>query len=717
MIASARYVALLLIWGTWTWVALSVSAADNDTRVYEITPAQQLSLAQLEQLIASQESAAAVDLAVRIIDEADGRMVAVDVPSRSLAETFLPLSAVVHERLLRSGSGDDSALTAYRQRYDRIAQDQLRIAQQARSSEAIQRWQERYFATSWGDDALLSVADWALQNGQGETAIAALRRIGSFTPQLAASEELPVGAYHDSDIPGGEVGVRWVYAHLLNAEPARAEAWAALVKQRFGEQRLSVAGRAGTVADRLDWLLDQAASWSPRSEAADELFPGGVSLSWVHRLPPLTQLPRELAPPAWRRSDRLQGAHVEPLLADGKVFVHTGREVMAVTVGDGQPWPPGIGQQALFTAAGARKSLWPAARPLDAVPRFSLATQGRWLAGRFGAVSDTDASSVELQAPSQIVVLDLQREGGLQSGYPLTAPSHSRFASAPLLTASRLFVAVEQTDEATTTTRLQAYDLPSGVRLWTSPPIAIARRNREVARAVDVALAIDRRQLVCHLDGVTAAVNLHDGGLRWVVRHAVAELADSPYPRLRRAADKSHAALHLGHGQVLVAGLEVDRLVGLQADTGRLRWATAAGVADDVEFVLGASAEHWVVAGRQLYWLNRHNGVVEATFPGGTTAQSGAAAANPHGVGRGWLAEGYVYWPANDAIMVLDSELGSSPQAETQPRRVRIVGRIPLQPYGLRGGNLAAAYGVLVNLGPDYLSGVVGHAAEPHSSR
>lgn len=704
----ARFVVLSLMLG-----GLTVPAAANDSRVYEITPAQRLALTQLEQLIASEEAAAAVDLAVRVIDEADGRVVAVERPSRALAETFVPLSVAVHERLLRSEPGDGSALSAYRQRYDRIANDQLMIARQLRSIEALQRWQERYFATSFGDDALLSIADLALQQGRSDTAIAALRRIDSFEIGIAASGEQPVGGYHGSDIPGGEVGARWVDAYLLNGQPARAAQWTALVKQRFGDQPITVAGRPGTVADRLDALIEQAASWIDRPLSGDGLLSRGMSPAWVRAMPPAARLPTELAPAAAQRSDRRHASQVLPLLADGKLFLHTGRGVIAKTLLDGQPWPPGIGEQALFTAAAAGKSLWPAARPLDAVPRFSLAHQGRWLAGRFGAVADTDARSVNLQAASQIVVLDLQREGALQSGYPVTAPPHSRFASPPLLTASRLLVALQQTDEATVTTRLLALDLPSGVTLWTSPPIVIARRSRDVARARDVALQIDHDQLVCHIDGVTAAVDIHAGGLRWVVRHAIAELADSPYPRQRRSADKSHSALHVDDGHVVVAGVDIDRVVGLDSDNGRVRWATATGVADDVEYLLGATSDHWLAAGQQLYWLNRHNGAVEAAFPGGTTPQSGAAIASPHGVGRGWLSEGHAYWPSSDGILVLDARLGRLSDLPAEPRQPRLVGRIPLQPYGLRAGNLAAAYGVLVNLDPAYLSAFMGHVAEP----
>lgn len=712
MFAFVRSVVLSLMLG-----ALTVPTAANDSRVYEITPAQRLALTQLEQLIASEEAAAAVDLAVRVIDEADGRVVAVDSPSRLLAETFLPLSAVVHERLLRSGSGAGSTLAAYRQRYDRIANDRLLLARQSRSIEALQRWQERYFATSYGDDALLSVADLALQQGRTDTAIAALRRIDSFAVELAAPGEQLFGVYHGSDIAGGEVGVRWVYAHLLSGESARATNWAALVKQRFGEQTLTVAGRPGTVADRLDALLEQAASWTQSPSISDGQLPRGMSPAWGHAMPPVVRLPAELVPAAAQRSTRLQNSQVEPLLADGKLFLHTGRGVIAKTLLDGQPWPPGIGDQALFTAAGAGKTLWPAARPLDAVPRFSLVQQGRWLAGRFGAVADTDARSVNQQAASQVVVLDLHREGSLQSGYPVTAPLHSRFASPPLLTASRLLVALQQTDEATVTTRLMALDLPSGVALWTSPPIVIARRSREIARARDVALQIDNDQLVCHIDGVTAAVDLHAGSLRWVVRHTIAELSDSPYPRQRRSADKSHSAVYVDNGHVVVAGVDIDRVVCLDADSGRVRWATAAGVADDVEYVLGATSDHWLAAGQQLYWLNRDNGAVEAAFPGGTTAQSGAALASPHGVGRGWLSARHVYWPTSGDILLFDARLGTLNEAQGQSRQARMVGRIPLQPYGLRGGNLAAAYGVLVNVDPAYLSAFVGHAAEPLSSQ
>lgn len=691
-------------------------AADNDARVYEITPAQRLNLRQLDQFILTDQAEAAVDLAVRVIDQADGRLVAVTGPKDTLAQSFLPLPLVVQDRLLAAAAEHPQVLRAFRSRYDQTAETQLQRVREADRPEWTP-WLHRYLASSHGDEALLAIADRALQQGQPHRAIAVLRRIGSFAAAAGGAQSLPVGTFRGSQIPGGAVGARMVYALLLAGDAQQAERWSAWVTERFGDQTVELAGRRGTVADRLQWLEQQTQSWRraeppQRRPRANPSWP-----RWVRATPAGELPPAQIRPPASPPGELALPSPILPLVAGGKVFLNTGRELYAVALDDGEPWPAGIGSHPVFVAYAPDRDFWPAVRAVETIPRWSAAAEGRWLAARFGSPMVPGDAAGPQATPSQLVVLDLEQEARLQTGYPLVADPDSRFASVPLLSEGRMMVAIERIDEAAVSTHLRCVDISTGQTLWDSPPLAIAPVRRQIARTRDVAVALDGQRLVCHVDGVTAAVDLSDGRLTWLVRHATTELDDSPYPRPRPSAEKFATGLTVHQGQVVVAGIDVDRVVGLDAADGRLSWASEAGVGDDVFQVLGVVDGHWLLAGRRLYWFEQQHGTLAATFPAAGTSQLGGGQSLPVGRGQAALAGGLVYWPSSDGILAIDGALTKpSPAVDlpgaqnvrepTAPAVPSILGRVALEPLGLEAGNLASTPEGLINVGSRYLAAI-----------
>ncbi len=738
------------------FVGTPVRSFAEPPQVFEILPAQQLAFTQFEQLIAAGEAEAAVDLAVQMIDDAGDYLMPVQREGQTVTQRYLPLHVVVHDRLLRSGSDDDGVLNAFRQRYDRLAAEQLATAQENASMEELQQGLRRYFASSVGDEILLAIADLGLRNGWVTTAIEALHRsdprwlphaVGSSDlavvsatdwPTLLASLDvqqqeailsvaqqaigrpgLPLGCYRDSDLDGAEVGTRLVYAYLLRGERDTAIKLSYLAKHFFGARTITVAGRRGTVAETLDRLLAESVSWKiGPGKASDRwsMLGGGASRmataaplalhhespAWAAAWSHLPTLPEPLLPRWLRRASGGRAVQVSPVIAAGIVFSHTGSGVVAHHLEDGQAWPPGNVGGRVFQASEVDQPLWSPVRPVDAAFRFSLAQDGRWLAGRFGSMTDHDPRFKQAVAPSQLVVLDLQREAALQSGYPIVAPEGHHFAGPPLPLQGRLFAPRMQTDEATQITRIVCYDVATGRQLWVSAPVVVERRARELASAADIVIAAEEGRLFCHHGGVTASLDAGSGKLLWAVRHALAELADLAYPQQRDSIAKSHAALGVQAGELFVAGVNVDRVFSLDAADGRLRWATEAGVADDVEQVLGVAGAHVIMGGRRLYWIHRASGRIAATFPDGATNQPGAGSQWPVGSGRGVLTDAAVYWPTAAQIFVFDNRLVKLGE---QAQQLRTIGRLPLTPFGLQGGCLAAAAGFLVLSESDQLTG------------
>lgn len=805
---TARLTCIGFLWslGLWTFTA---AAAEPPAEVASLSPAQRLALEQIDQLIAADAVDEVVPLVVRTIDEAEGRMVAAERAAEFEPGFvhYVPLQMFLQDRLLRWGESHPRVLEQYRERTDPAARLRLEAARQSRSLEQAVRTAEAILATSHGDEALLLVADRALERGWVWTAIGALRRIDArwqacdsgeratevaavgwemWLPRLAEADlqahaaavqqrfsqstGWPLGCYHGSDLPQPEIGLRLVHAYLLADEPQTASRLGALIGDWFPDQQVSLRGVETPVAEAVTTLLNEAESWTSPPNSAAEWPTVGGDATRVYRTAPLVDVPLL---PTWIRqigprpsgsgeigSGEREGATLDrqllptepplgdlpdlpatslPIIHRGLVLLPTRDAIAAFDLASGQPWPPTATQpetleaQPIFRDTEAVDAAITAAElPIDGEPRFTLSAEDGRVVGRFGPVESGWLAVVRPRQPqSRVALVDLHAQGQLVDGYPVHAreiatPATAEFEGTPLIVGRRMYVGLAERDDATLSSSVACIDLASGQELFRTPVIGSARpaipepRNR-----VGQCLVSYREGIVYyHGDsGAVAGIDAEDGTLRWVMRYPRAELLSGGYPRRRRSARVQLSGVAVLGPLGIIAAADCDRLFAVDPLDGRLLWALPPGEVDDVDQILGEVDGAILAGGDSLHWIDRESGRRTASWPAGVSRQPRGGLPQPRRSGRALLAGREVYWPTADAIWVLDGGLSQGSNADDAASSadasgrfavaatVRPLRRIDLRAAGLRGGNLAAAKGILIMASADTLAAFTGRFA------
>lgn len=769
---------LLLCWTTIGAVEL-VHAAEPFAVLHEVTAAQRLSLEQLDQLRADNQVDDVIRLAQRLIDEADGRLLAVPRGAELEGEAvrFVPLQLFLQDRLLRWGETDPKILAGYRQRADAIAQRRLAVVAEQRDLVETRRLVDDVFATRVGDDALLLLGDLLLQHGDVWGAIAAWRRIdprwqaaaigapaeevaalgwegvlprlklADFESLLSASASFlqpkrgwPLGCYINSDLNQVEVGLRLVSAFRLAGEEKTAERLTELVKRWHPTSSVWQAGREQPLAAALAAIRSDAAGtnalsvernlsdWNTLGRDGCRVYHTGPlkSLpgfpSWQVELPaadlPMLDMSTELplgAAGIARANGDLEGTLVRslPVIHDGVVIVQRGRQMVAYELKSGISWPSGSAAFPLLVDADNDQQT-PKSLPLPADGQvwYTLSAANNRVVGRFGPPESGWLQVLQPQRSlSRIMALDLNREGQLMEGYPAAVADLGRdgweLEGTPLIVGDRLYAGLSRRGQATLENAVGCLDLASGQWLFVTVPLGNARplelgtRNRLASSLVSYRSGV----IYYHGDcGTVAAFDSEAGKLLWSFRYRRAPLAEGGYPRRLRGRRIQSSPVAIVGSMVIVMAADLDRLLALDSQDGRLLWATPLGVAADVDQVLGVAGDNLIVGGDSLYWIDRWSGNVQVSWPAGTTSQPNGSLPQPRRAGRGLMAGSEICWPTAEAIWVFDGQTSAIHGAEVAvPRR-----RIDLKPWGVQGGDLVAADGTLVMTSGRTLLALVG---------
>jgi hypothetical protein len=196
-----------------------------------------------------------------------------------------------------------------------------------------------------------------------------------------------------------------------------------------------------------------------------------------------------------------------------------------------------------------------------------------------------------------------------------------------------------------------------------------------------------------------AALDAQTGSINWLTTYPRVAFGGSDPDRNDLHFQRDLNPCLVYRDLVIVAPLDCDRQMALDATTGVPIWTTRLDVAADAVHLLGVCAGNVIVSGDCLYWLDAADGRLVGQFPGPFRAAPGFARPLPRGCGRGMLAGKHIYWPTRDAILVFPQQV--SPQAygaTPNPER-----EIPLARFGIRGGNLAASQGMLLVASDDRL--------------
>ncbi|MEZ6090799.1 MAG: PQQ-binding-like beta-propeller repeat protein [Pirellulaceae bacterium] len=700
--------ALLHVW-LLAWPAISsAQSMASLPRIPEIEAADRLALRQIDQWIDSDQIEQAVDQIIRLSDHSGDRLIQVlpfdhavsnddetpaDSDNRlrvpresplSRLQHWVPLRAFLNDRLLRWSVAKGDVAVAYRKRIDPIARVAFEAARQTKSLTDAQRVADAFLATSYGDDALLLVADLAMERGWVEVARGAITRIdrrlqatgiGNGTVDqvpavpwnhLLAATAAPVdqvavqvsrpdvglafGTYVGSDLPLPRVALRIPYASLLNQETERAANELALCRALFSYNE------DDSFVAMLQKRIDRSEGTSNRRELPSKLdhFP-----RWTVDL-------QSTSP-----TDPFRSANVAamspsflPTLWKKRVIVQDVNHIVAFDLQTGKPWPTLDQVDVKLFDSGQPADQWlpPANLPADGAPQFSLQVDQNRLMARLGpAVSGwLPVVNKSPESASSIAVFDLSIEGGLLDAYPrsLDAPRWEgyEFEGTPTLVGDRIFCGITRREGSLLTSRVVCLDTRSAAVLWASPELTTGTMlsDRAVNR-VTHARVVHRQGMLFYQAalGVVVSLDAETGQPRWLVRYPRGDDDDSPYHNsVATTSRRDGSPVLLDGQQAIAAPADSDRIFSLDSTTGRPLWVTAPERAINVQYLLGTTSTHLIVSGQQLYWIDKLRGTVDRAFPGGRSHATVGGSVTRGSAGRGIVDDEQIYWPTDEAILV-----------------------------------------------------------------
>ena len=650
-------------------------------------------------------------------------------------QQHVPLAELVRSQLAEVARQSPESLAAYRQRMNPLAAQWFE-AGQIGDHELLEKCAFEATQSDVGDDALLALAELSIESGDFAKARRCLRSIHGgmawyqksslapfwlrhargeeFATILADMESVATSnpACVDSDIPMADVWSRMTLVSILEGNRERAMHELALLQEKWPNSSGRIGGRNTEYGTYLEGLLAASAEWSLPSRADQwTTFAGNAARNGQSATS--IDIPME---PAWRtvlrsakpssaaaarahnlpteKSGEVRGRPLShhPVVMDGKVLIQDRSRIRCLDLNTGKPaWGGDDGEfyANRVPVAGDVRFV-----PFDGRTQTARINEQRFtLTATPQTILATIASNHDFGGGGNAAIagFNIEREGSLQFG-PIELKNGLSFLGSPVAEGDQCWVGVRN-QEANVQDFVASYDMQTGKELWRTRICSADTINRTAELASYLLTKWeDTIYFSSHL-GAVAALDAEEGAIRWITTYPRTgpkrrNLVDQPWYALR---DLTPCLYH--DGVLVVAPSDTDRIFALHADTGSLLWEVE--IAGDANQLLGVGKDgHLIVSGRRLWWLDVWTGArVEDLpvnpFPAGDMTV-------PTGAGRGVLAGGNIYWPAQDSdgakIFVLDQANG---EQNRQP--------IDLDSRNVKAGNLIATSTHLLIASPDEL--------------
>ncbi|MDA7979699.1 MAG: PQQ-binding-like beta-propeller repeat protein [Pirellulales bacterium] len=761
-------------------ISIELSPAEFDT----LDGAEQKHLDRSEVLFSTGQWEEGIQTLRRIVDESGDKLI--EMPDIAGADRevrrFLTLRSFVQWRI---SSLPDPALAIYRRQVDSQAEQALKAALAAHDISALRRVAEDYFCSSWGDDALLAQGDAALHNGDFGAARAAWQRILPLPPRMLAlrselidkhffevpelafrklrdAEDLPVaraatldawyqlignreGAdaqfavrrlklgpplevqvelarfwkrqgviadlnFPDTEIEEAKINARLVLASILERDFARATEELEYFRLGFPQAEGRLAGREGNLAEALAALLAESGDWSvAKTPAAWSTFGGDAGRGKI------VEGEVDIRAPLWDRE--LAGIHVplphqnDPLRkkrpgeSDGRVLSYhpviwrdallicDQFKIYAFRLSDGEPYWPGGEQRSpgeIYADSGSQRKV---SRGCFGAPRFTLTVNGDRLFARMGPpITDRLREGQERigfkEEQGYLACLDLSRGGRLMWRIDPDAADWA-FEGTPITDGDRLWVGMRR-GNLRPEANVACFDVETQQMLWRTPVCSANSLGRFLnsvrSEITSNLLTLDQGTLYYNTNlGCVAGLNADTGRIQWATAYE-----REPHGReLEKRTDLVHVYRDLNPclvsgGRVFFAPADNTRIFALDAANGMLHWKSVHDSPEDAAGLLGVAGGNVIACGDRVWWFRADGGRFVNRWPESETI-------DPVGLGRGALVGNAIYWPTRGAIHVLG-------QATAAPLR---------QPIDLRqrgvvaGGNLLVSGEYVVLVSPD----------------
>ncbi len=659
-------------------------------------------LGTIEDYLADRRWVEAADM-LHEIAQTDGRSLVLAQPGQA-GGTAVYLNVATRCQVLLSRMPPEG-LIAYRRKVDPLAKRWFENWQRTRDRAELERLVRQVYLSSYGDDALWSLGEAAWDRGDFAAARLFWSQIVAL-PEAARAANLPtVLRYPDSDLEPASVLSRLVLCSLMEGNRVRAFEEQRLFSELYPQTVGSLAGRHGRLAELLKQILEESVAWdaSPQEGEATtfglapertQILPSVIDVGAPRWHQPLTP---NLLPPFDRpRASPDRGPlSTHPVVFRDLVLVNDADSISAFNLLTGEPaWPTERGTAQIYPPVPDERAPSPERQSVG-VPWFTMTVADGKLFARLGSPV-TNPSEGELRdLTSELVCLDLaDGQGRLVWKIAANEWHHDsqrpwRFEGSPVVRDGRAYV-IHSRRRPQLEFAVSCLDAAKGERVWTRT-LATSRTSIEDHhnRVSHLLPTLGAGKLFVSTDaGVIVAVDAQDGRVEWAVTYEsrlptdVADQSDHSKQGL------TPAMFH--EGLLFVAPNDCDRLLCIEADSGRVRWQKMHPSRDRWRHLLGVASSdegtRLIVSGHSLKALD------VAT---GRDGWSISASRDPaeRGYGRGVLAGDAILWPMREELRIVDAATG-------QPRR-----SVPLNTpdSAESGGNVLIAGGMLLIAQPNKL--------------
>lgn len=638
-------------------------------------------LAAVEQLVADAKWAEAITEYLHILDEAGDDLVPLD-PRHSVAARRL-----CHRRL---AALPPPALQLYRDRVDGQVKKWWEEGKANHDTRLLRRIVQEAFCSRFGDRALDALGDLAFERGDFEEAeqwwCMIAPPIGDAGPNARAEGDAGAAlVFPDPQVDVARVRAKQILSRMCRGEGAAALKMLEAYRSQHGKASGNFAGHQGNYAD----ILQKLAPVNPVNTPPWPTFAGDASR--VCRLPQapasyLVPLP-PIALDTGNRGNLLRAEEIHvltpsaeaqemafyPVIAGGQVLVADAGGVRAFDLTTGQ-------RTGIYNLVADLKNQGKEFDLDFATPpggRYTLTVAGDQIFARLGNAC-VGALRVREGAvgDSCLVCLDQKptKEGKFVRRWLVHAQegkdnAGSVFEGAPVVHEGRVYVARARIAGAQVATAVECYSAATGYRHWRQEVSEIRELADGEPRWHQHLLTLAGAQVVyCTHSGAVVAVDTATGRRGWAVRYVSRGLKSAPGAPSPR--DLAPCVAHAG--RLFVAPADYDRILCLDAATGKMLWESQAV---EVVHLLG------VAKGKLIVTTGRSSpGVTEAPEPRGIRAldvetgrmlrdwvQPADGTGDLPSLGRGLLAGGKVLWPvqrgARDSprgLLLLDQETGEA---------------------------------------------------------
>ena len=618
--------------------------------------------------------------------------------SDSASDSLVPVHpgrychAQLYCQMLLSGLPPEG-LDAYRALIDDRAGRWFQQAEATGSHRLLKRVVQSAFASSYGDDALLLLAEQAWEDGRLSEARRWWTALLSRQESTQTDSPAAILRYPNAQIDSADVRVRLILCSLLQGAIDRAQRELKDFEKLHGDAEGTLAGQSGQLSEILEAVIADAQRWRSASQVSGSpTFAATQERSGTYPPPenPLAvawrvDLPEDSFAARGEPAKRLARGPLShfPVTDETNVFVNDAYSVHAFALRTGTPaWPvDGNSSGVLYRSRLAQEGR--PIQPMRGTPQYTMTIHDGRLYARMG-VPITRVARREFRAPNEIIGLDVARGEGklvfhVAAGSLGPQDEAWSFDGAPVVAGERLYVAVTQ-NRPQVRVSIACFDTRTAELLWRSPICTSLRQPEEtwnVARHGLLTLAGGQVFYTTGL-GAVAAIDQTNGDVQWIVTYETQELA-SAHSESSESSDVSHVESGLTpclyHAETLV-------VVAPDARSGMLLDATTGVLLRKFELparvrhVLGVVRETLVVGNDSLWGIDLETAQVKWHVDN----SSGGP-----GCGRGFVTESSVWWPTRKQLLEVDGTSGV------------VLRRVGLEELTRReGGNLLVAHGRLL---------------------